>query len=420
MWANTAPSGGLIAIGNPHPQAGARGDGQRAAAPERAPAPGRGKRQSCSCAAGGAGPRRRRSRWATSSGRTAGGAFVEAARPPTRPASPSPLAHRQRQSSGRGHRVERRAPSRRTRPGLGQRPLADPVAHPPAGGRGDGRRAAGAGVGRRHQAAGGASDALGRGRRQSEAAERTIGHIQQRDGLSFFEEASPRGRRIARPTARTRRVTAHGRGYRFWVRAPSRRMKALVSDSVPSPIASPHPHAGGRGDGRRVAGAGTGRRHRGCAKRGEVAARRRSRDHCALGNCDALRRPGPRKSCMRAISARRASPSARRRSLRRTTRGGRRNGPPASGAGSALCHPNPPNRKLSPRATADAFRAPRTPSARWRSRRRTAGLLARERAAGHRGVRSACLPLGLRAAPVREAGLTMGLNGIFLRAFAMS
>jgi len=89
MWANTAPSGGLIAIGNPHPQAGARGDGQRAAAPERAPAPGRGKRQSCSCAAGGAGPRRRRSRWATSSGRTAGGAFVEAARPPTRPASPS-------------------------------------------------------------------------------------------------------------------------------------------------------------------------------------------------------------------------------------------------------------------------------------------------------------------------------------------
>jgi hypothetical protein len=37
-------------------------------------------------------------------------------------------------------------------PGLGQRPVADRVARPHAGGRGDGPRAAGAGTGRRHRA----------------------------------------------------------------------------------------------------------------------------------------------------------------------------------------------------------------------------------------------------------------------------
>jgi hypothetical protein len=45
--------------------------------------------------------------------------------------------------------------------------------------------------------------------------------------------------------------------------APSRRMQApLMSDSASSPVRA-HPHAGGRGDGQRVAGAGTGRRTQG-------------------------------------------------------------------------------------------------------------------------------------------------------------
>ena len=47
-------------------------------------------------------------------------------------------------------------------------------------------------------------------------------------------------------------------------------MNALAFDSARRRLAPPHPPPGGRGDGRRVAGAGTGRRHQAAPKRHSV------------------------------------------------------------------------------------------------------------------------------------------------------
>jgi hypothetical protein len=75
---------------------------------------------------------------------------------------------------------------------------------------------------------------------------------------------------------------------------------------------------------------------------GEVAARRHSWRYGALG--DMVRHPPtiPAQMMDSARPPRRASPSARRWSPRRTTGGGRRNAEPAQAARSALCHPTGP------------------------------------------------------------------------------
>jgi hypothetical protein len=117
----------------------------------------------------------------------------------------------------------------------------------------------------------------------------------------------------------------------------------------------PAPHAGGRGDGQGDARYAPGRATRNArlvgrlrpsgsiprrnrvtgvraARRdsGEMAARRRAWV-TGTGKSCATRRPAPRRSWTPARSVRRASPSARRRSRGRTTRGGRLDGPPALG-----------------------------------------------------------------------------------------
>ena len=126
-------------VGNP--PAGGRGDGQRTGAGTSRRASGRAQRQPCACATRRAGPRWRRARWAASSGAIADGDSRKRAR-------------QCGVSRGRGHRVERRAPSRQmAAPGSESASSPIRVAHPPAAGRGDGRRVAGAGTGRRQQAA---------------------------------------------------------------------------------------------------------------------------------------------------------------------------------------------------------------------------------------------------------------------------
>jgi len=135
------------------------------------------------------------------------------------------------------------------------------VAHPPAGGRGDGQRAAGperaAGIGRRE-----APPCSWARAAPVRAAPLAMARVQERDGRwRIVEEARAPARAACRARtyeSRTSSASRLGRGHRVGRRAPSRRMKALDLDSISSPIASAiRPH-GGPGGGRRAAELGTG------------------------------------------------------------------------------------------------------------------------------------------------------------------
>ena len=220
-------------------------------------------------------------------------------------ASPSARRRSRRRTTGGGggNRQARRLYWRPT--GDGSRaPPRSAHPHPPAGGRGDGARAAGT---RNRPAAHDARSALytepGTGKHRP-------AHL--RHGRTGCASA-------ARRSGRAATLAGHGAMVRHLAPAA---LEGL--DGPPSARRAPHPHAGGRGDGPRAAGAGTGRGHR---LRVGIPARwpradvpgSRARVSYAAGQ--------PRADHGCAPSARRASPSARRRARRRNAGGGRRNGP---------------------------------------------------------------------------------------------
>jgi hypothetical protein len=182
-------------------------------------------------------------------------------------------------------------------------PAAHPIRH--AGGRGDGQRAAGAGTGGRH--------------RPREARSAT----QHGQPKASPGAPAPRACRL-RVGIPAKWALADVLGFTACeYRTPSiGRPRADHGRSAPTPIAHPHPHAGGRGDGARAArsalcnptpAAGGYRpaqpRHgrAGCARhRGEVAAHRLSWTQCpppaahphprAGGRGDGQRRGGPERA----------------------------------------------------------------------------------------------------------------------------
>jgi len=154
-----------------------------------------------------------------------------------------------------GHRIARRAPSRRMNAWSGQRLLAARVAHPPAGGRGDGQRAL------------------------------------EPDG-----QASGRAKR---PPCSWAAVTpVRGRGGARWPRLAAGALaadEALALDGAPSPIRLAHPPACGRGDGQRAAGDGAGGRHRAARGAALMMSRVEGRDGRWV-HCESARQPAPRLS----------------------------------------------------------------------------------------------------------------------------
>ena len=135
--------------------------------------------------------------------------------------------------------------------------LPDRVAHPPVGGRGDGQRAASARPGRRHKTA----------QTTSHPSSRVAhdGRGERRDGGRCVGERARAAIHFPRL-----QLQSLGRGHRVARRAPSRRMTAVPSARVPSPVASP---ADGprRAAGRPVGHGGRGHDHR----RGDRRARPR-------------------------------------------------------------------------------------------------------------------------------------------------
>jgi len=148
-------------------------------------------------------------------------------------------------------------------------------------------------------------------------------------------------------------------------------VKARISDAirrpayanhgrgVPPPAAHPHPYVGGRGDGQRATGGGTGRWDRAarcalCHLRISSPRRKSSPSAPALRACRLrvgipVTRPARRRSWVTGTGKWCATRRpARRRPRRRTTGGGRRNGRAPSGGVKRVMPPNAGTRKYRP------------------------------------------------------------------------